>query len=121
MQEKTYNFFQILGFYKRKGRFSCSFLLKEKNQKFKFILFFWLDPKEPKSQGCACFATHSLHSAARAANSPSAQTSDAHGRSISVARLTLTSRRPILAFLPASTLPSLPNLLGREAYYSRSV
>ena len=35
MQEKTHNFFQILGFSIRKGRFSCSFLLKEKNQKFK--------------------------------------------------------------------------------------
>ena len=39
MQEKTYNFFQILGFYKRKGRFSCSFLrsfaLMQKNQKIK--------------------------------------------------------------------------------------
>ena len=41
MQEKTHNFFQILGFSIRKGRFSCSFLLKEKNQKFPT---FWLAP-----------------------------------------------------------------------------
>ena len=33
------------------------------------FLFFCLDAKEPKNQGFACFATRSLHSAVRIANS----------------------------------------------------
>ena len=33
------------------------------------FLFFCLDAKEPKNQGFACFATRSLHSAGRIANS----------------------------------------------------
>ena len=45
MQEKRGNFFQICGFSIRKGRFPCSFLLKEKNQKFPT---FWLDPESSK-------------------------------------------------------------------------
>jgi len=51
----------------------------QKNQKFKSYSYFWLDPsdcpffcldaKEPKSQGCVCWATPSLRFAVHAANS----------------------------------------------------
>ena len=44
-------------------RFSCCFWLDPK------VLFFCLDAKEPKNQGFVCFATRSLHSAVRIANS----------------------------------------------------
>ena len=59
-------------------------------------MFFCLDAKEPKNQGCGCFATRSLHFAVRIANSRFAlkqrSNSDAFGRSVPVVRLTLTSR-----------------------------
>ena len=45
-------------------RFSCCFWLDPIGTPF-----FCLDAKEPKNQGCVCFATRSLHSAVRIANS----------------------------------------------------
>ena len=83
MQEKTYNFFQILGFSIRKGRFSCSFLLKEKNQKFKAA---------PASLLSPCIPLFALQTRF-------AQTGNALGRFIPVARFTLTSRGQ--SFLPS--------------------
>ena len=66
-------------------RFSCCFWLNPK------VPFFCLDAKEPKNQGFVCFATRSLHSAVRIANSLRSN-SDALGRSVPVVRLTLTRR-----------------------------
>ena len=57
-----------------------------------FFPFFCLDAKEPKNQGCACFATHSLHSAGISETRASRSNSRASGRFIPVARFTLTSR-----------------------------
>ena len=54
--------------------------------------FFCLDAKEPKNQGCVCFATRSLHSAVRIATRALRSNSDALGRSVPVVRLTLTRR-----------------------------
>ena len=54
--------------------------------------FFCLDAKEPKNQGCVCFATRSLHFAVRIATRALRSNSDALGRSVPVVRLTLTSR-----------------------------
>ena len=90
MQEKTYNFFQILGFSIRKGRFSCSFLLKEKNQKFKLFPTFWLAPdcicsfalmqKNQKIKAYTPEATNSLRSA-KISETRFAQTAEISSRS----------------------------------------
>ena len=92
MQEKTHNFFQILGFSIRKGRFSCSFLLKEKNQKFKLFPTFWLDPESSKEVKAAPASLLSPFISLFALQTRFAQTGNALGRSIPVARFTLTSR-----------------------------
>ena len=89
MQEKTHNFFQILGFSIRKGRFSCSFLLKEKNQKFPT---FWLDPESSKEVKATPASLLSPCIPLLALQTRFAQTGNALGRSIPVARFTLTSR-----------------------------
>ena len=62
------------------------------------ILFFSLEKKEPKVQGCVCFATLSLHSTVRVANSLRSN-SNALGRFVPLVRFTLTRQRPVL-FLP---------------------
>ena len=100
MQEKRGNFFQICGFSIRKGRFPCSFLLKEKNQKFPT---FWLDPESSKEVKAAPASLHSPFIPLFALQTRFAQTGNAHGRSIPVVRLTLTSQgQSFLPFLSPS-------------------
>ena len=110
MQEKRGNFFQICGFSIRKGRFPCSFLLKEKNQKFPT---FWLDPESSKEVKAAPASLHSPFIPLFALQTRFAQTGNAHGRSIPVVRLTLTSRGQ--SFLPSSFSLSLASLFSPSA------
>ena len=79
-------------------RFSCCFWLNPK------VPFFCLDAKEPKNQGCVCFATRSLHFAVRIANSLRSN-SDAPGRSVPVVRLTLTRRGQSPSPSPSALVP----------------
>ena len=78
--------------------------------------FFCLDAKEPKNQGFVCFATRSLHSAARIANSRFALKQRCSRSLRSGRSLNAYQPRPILSPLPSSLAVITPHPFGELPY-----